>query len=77
MAGNSESNKRSAKTKVEKYGEDYHKKAASKAAQASHRGYFGYLKENNPLLLSKIGRKGAEERIAKDPRIWEKYAGKV
>ena len=49
MAGNSESVKRSEKTKKEKYGTDYHARMGAIGGRARKRGYFGRLKDEGKL----------------------------
>lgn len=66
MAGNSESNKRSAQTKKEKYGPDFHSRAGSMGARLGTPGYFGTLKVKDPEKLKQLssaaGRKSAEAK---------------
>lgn len=69
MAGNSESNKRSAQTKKEKYGPDFHSRAGSMGARLGTPGYFGKLKATDPdklkQLSSDAGHKSAEAKRAR------------
>lgn len=69
MAGNSESNKRSAQTKKEKYGADFHSRAGSMGARLGTPGYFGKLKATDPdklkTLSSAAGKKSAEAKRAR------------
>ena len=72
MAGNSESNKRSAQTKKEKYGPDFHSRAGSMGARLGTPGYFGKLKATDPEKLKQIStdaaHKSAEARRARKAR---------
>lgn len=66
MAGNSESVKRSEKTKKEKYGTDYHSRIGAIGGSARKRGYFGRLKDEGRLdELKAITTKGG---LQKKPR---------
>jgi hypothetical protein len=62
MAGNSESVKRSEKTKKEKYGTDYHARMGAIGGRARKRGYFGRLKDEGKLdELKALAKKGSEK----------------
>lgn len=62
MAGNSESVKRSEKTKKEKYGPDYHARIGATGGRARKRGYFGRLKDEGKLEeLKALAKKGSEK----------------
>lgn len=62
MAGNSESVKRSEKTKKEKYGPDYHARMGAIGGRARKRGHFGRLKDEGKLdELKAIAKKGSEK----------------
>lgn len=62
MAGNSESVKRSEKTKKEKYGPDYHARIGATGGRARKRGYFGRLKdEGRTDELKALAKKGSEK----------------
>lgn len=69
MAGNSESNKRGARTKKEKYGPDHHSRIGSMGARLGTPGYFGKLKATDPEKLKQIStdaaHKSAEARRAR------------
>lgn len=63
MAGNSESVKRSEKTKKEKYGTDYHSRIGAIGGSARKRGYFGRLKDEGRLdELKAITTKGGLQK---------------
>ena len=57
----SAASRKAAKTKKEKYGPDFYKRAGRVGGSRSKRGYFGRLKdEGKQAELQKIARKGAE-----------------
>ena len=67
MAANSESVKRSEKTKKEKYGSDFHSRIGAIGGSKRKRGYFGRLKDEGRLdelksLASQAGKKSNEVR---------------
>lgn len=65
MAGNSESVKRSERTKKEKYGPDFHSRIGAAGGSKRKRGYFGRLKDEGRLdelkaITSKAAQKSNE-----------------
>jgi len=65
MAANSESVKRSEKTKKEKYGSDFHSRIGAIGGSKRKRGYFGRLKDEGRLdelkaITSKAAQKSNE-----------------
>ena len=62
MAGNSESVKRSEKTKKEKYGDSFHSRIGSIGGSKRKRGHFGRLKdEGRTDELKALAKKGSEK----------------
>lgn len=64
MAGNSESNKRGAQTKKEKYGADFHSRIGSMGAGLSTPGYFGHLKATDPEKFREVTSRGGKKSAA-------------
>lgn len=52
--------RKGAKTKKEKYGPDKHSRDGSLGARLGTRGYFGYLKAEDPEKLKELAQQGAK-----------------
>lgn len=66
------SGKKAAETAKERYGEDFHKRLAARGGSQKTRGYFGYLKEEDPEglkeLVKRAGNTPKKPRKVVDPK---------
>jgi hypothetical protein len=67
MTGNSEAAKKAAITRKEKYGPDYYSRIGGMGARLGTRGYFGYLKANNPKKLRELSKAAAAKSAERTP----------
>lgn len=53
--------KNAAKTTREKHGSDFYQRIGRMGGRTRGRGYFGYLKDTNPVLLKEISKRAGEK----------------